>query len=108
MYHRSVIVKKSADARPVTREMLCVMKEKEQKADAIKETVGFQSSSIWSHIADFWTLMVYGLKPKNRQCINYGHTLPAGGWVAGRKPKCSDCGEHISDPDDLRRSLPRF
>jgi hypothetical protein len=107
MYHRSVIVKKAADARPVTREMLCVMKEKEQKADQYKESVGFQSISFWSHLADFWTLMLYGLKPKSKQCIAYGHNLPIGGWVQGRKPKCSDCGEAISDPDQLRKSLPR-
>jgi hypothetical protein len=108
MYHRSVIVKKSADARPVTRELLCVMKEKEQKADNYKESVGFQSTSIWSHIADLWTVLLYGLRPKSKQCITYGHTLPATGWVQGRKPKCADCGEAISDPDDLRRSVPRF
>jgi len=108
MYHRSVIVKKAADARPVTKEMLIVMKQKEQRADQLKESVGFQRTSIWDHVCDLWTLMLYGMRPKSKQCITYGHTLPASGWIEGRKPKCSDCGDPISDPDELRKSLPRW
>jgi len=107
MYHRSVIVKKAADARPVTREMLCVMKEKEHRADQLKESVGFQRTSIWDHVSDLWTLVLHGFRPKSKQCISYGHTLPASGWVQGRKPKCADCGESISDPEQLRRAVPR-
>lgn len=107
MYHRSVIVKKCADARPVTREMLCVMKDKEQKADQLKESAGFQAISMWNHIADLWTLVVHGFRPKNKQCIGYGHSLPTSGWVQGRKPHCAHCGEVISDPDELRKALPR-
>ncbi len=107
MYHRSVIVKRAADAAPVSKEKISTMKAKEQRAHDLKESVGFQRTSIWDHLSDLWTIVLYGLRPKNKQCISYGHSLPASGWVQGRKPKCADCGEAISDPEELRKALPR-
>jgi hypothetical protein len=108
MYHRSVIVKRAADAAPVSREKLSTMKTQEMRVDQLKESSGFQRTTIWDHISDLWTVVLYGFRPKNKQCIGYGHSLPVAGWEQGRKPKCSDCGEAISDPDELRRATPRY
>ena len=107
MYHRSVIMKRAADAAPVSKEKLTSMKAKEQRAVDLKESVGFQRTTIWDHLSDLWTIVLYGLRPKSKMCITYGHTLPMHGWLQGRKPKCADCGDDISDPDELRKALPR-
>ena len=44
---------------------------------------------------------------KSRACHFYGHVPPAHGYWQGTFPRCQDCGEEITAPDQIRGSTAR-
>lgn len=78
-----------------------------QKAMRVEDLDSRNRVTVWDLVCDLWTQVIYSFKPKSNQCRIYGHTLPSGGWVAGKRPNCGDCGAQINNADELRRAVPR-
>lgn len=100
----SRIGRRHPDTAPISKDQITTLKAKVQRVEEIEKN---NRASIWDYACDIWTQIIYSFKPKSHQCRIYGHTLPTGGWTAGRRPHCGDCGAQINDASDLRKALPR-
>ncbi len=100
----SRIGRRHPDTAPISQDQLSTLKQKALRLSEIDQT---RRASVWDYLSDMWTQITYSFKPKSHQCRIYGHTLPSGGWQAGRRPNCGDCGAQINHADDLRKALPR-
>jgi hypothetical protein len=101
----SRIGRRHPDTAPISKDQITTLKQKVQRVENIDNA---RRTTVWDHICDMWTQFTYSFKPKSNQCRIYGHTLPSGGWQAGRRPNCGDCGTQINDADDLRKAQPRY
>lgn len=100
----SRIGRRHPDTAPISKDQITTLKQKVQRVENLET----KRTSVWDHICDAWTYLVYSFKPKSHQCRIYGHTLPSTGWEPGRRPNCGDCGTQIVDFDDLRKAQPRY
>lgn len=84
----------------ITRSNLLTLRAAEMKEDNVRK--------IWSSVVNeiksaFSSLFAAKQEKANSMCKYYGHVIRGNTWQ-GYLPKCADCGETISAPDQLRKA----
>lgn len=95
----SLVSRKACGTMPMSRSQLSSLKDKIDTASgAATRLVRF------AHAFFNWIRFCFVAQParNNAECASSGHVLPTNGWVPGKAPSCSACGEKVVDPLELR------